>query len=104
MLIHLGRGVAAHSEDVITLTDLQRPLPQDSEALLEGMRRKGLVRTLGPEPKTMVLLRQGRRGKGKIVCYLSCVGLRTLRLRMEEAQGLLVPRPLAEDLSEVQHG
>ena len=104
MLIHLGRGVTVHDDEIITLTDLQRPMAAETAALLDKMRRKGQVRSLGPVPKTMVLLRQGRRGRWKNVCYLSCVGLRTLRLRMDEVQALTSPHRPAMDMREVQHG
>lgn len=85
MLVHLGAGVAVQSRDVLTLTDLQRPLPPDTKALFDGMSRRNRVRRLGGEPKTMVLVQQDRQ----TVCYLSSVGLRTLRMRMEEEEALL---------------
>ena len=92
MLVHLGRGVSVHGENIITLTDIQRGQSPDTQALLERMHREGRVRTLGDEPKTLVICREGTQ----CVCYLSCVGLRTLRSRME-ARHLIETR-------EVQHG
>ena len=85
MLIHLGAGVSVHSEDILSLTDLQTPLSADTAALLDAMKSRRQVRWLGEEPKTMVLAQHGQ----KTVCYLSCVGLRTLRLRIEEERALL---------------
>ncbi len=82
MLIHLGRGVSVHGEDVIAMCDLTRPLPADTRAALERLSAAGMTRALGPRPKTLVLCREGRR-PGRTVGYLSCVGLRTLRLRAE---------------------
>lgn len=82
MPLHLGRGVTVRETDVVAMTDLQKPLPWDTEALLEALRAAGRVQTLGPEPKTMVLC--AMRG-GKTACYLSCVGMRTLRLRAGDA-------------------
>ena len=85
MLVHLGAGVSVQSRDVLTLTDLQRPLPPDTKALFDSLSRRNRVRRLGGEPKTMVLVQQDQQ----TVCYLSSGGLRTLRLRMEEEEALL---------------
>lgn len=92
MLIHLGRGVSVHERDVIVLCDLQQPQASDGWRLAEQYRRRGQFFPLGDNPKTLVLCRYGT----KDVCYLSCVGLRTLRQRMAE-------RRLIE-VREVQHG
>ena len=85
MLIHLGAGTSVCSEDILTLTDLQLPLSPDTAALLDAMKSLRQVRWLGKEPKTMILVRH----ENKTVCYLSCVGLRTLRMRIEEECTLL---------------
>ena len=37
MLIHLGSGVSVHSEEIVSLTDLQMPLSKDTAALLEAL-------------------------------------------------------------------
>lgn len=92
MLIHLGRGVSVHGDDVIALSDLQREQTPQTAQLVEQYRRKGRLFPLGESPKTLVLCRQGKQE----ICYLSCVGLRTLRQRMAE-------RRLIE-MREVQHG
>lgn len=94
MLIHLGHGVSVHDADMITMTDLQRDVAPDTQALLRTMRGKGLVRTLGASPKTLVICREGR----KTVCYLSCVGLRTLRDRMENSFERLTQATRTDDL------
>jgi len=92
MLIHLGRGVSVHGEDVILLTDLQAGTAPDAAQLMARHRAAGRLRTLGPDPKTMVLCRDPRQ-RGKTVCYMSCVGLRTLRARAEEsARGFSAPQ------------
>ena len=83
MLIHLGRGVSVQGESLISLTDLQREQSPETQRLIERYRASGLLRTLGPEPKTLVICRD--RHRNKCLCYLSCVGLRTLRARAEEA-------------------
>jgi len=92
VLVHLGRGVSVHGENIIALTDLQREQSPETQLLVEQYRRKGLLRMMGDEPKTLVICRERTR----CVCYLSCVGLRTLRRRMEERQLI--------ELREVQHG
>ena len=92
MLVHLGRGVSVHGENIIAVTDIQRELAPDTRALVEQMRSRGLLHALGPEAKTLVICREGARCAG----YLSCVGLRTLRARMEERQSI--------ETREVQHG
>lgn len=84
VLIHLGRGVSVQGESLISLTDLQREQSPETQQLIERYRAAGLLRTLGPEPKTLVICRDRRR-RNKCLCYLSCVGLRTLRARAEEA-------------------
>ncbi len=90
MLIHLGRGVSVHDRDVIALCDLRQGA--GAPGLAEGYRRRGLLHSLGDDPKTLVLCRHGTRD----VCYLSCVGLRTLRQRMAERRSI--------EMREVQHG
>ncbi|MBE5804789.1 MAG: DUF370 domain-containing protein [Clostridiales bacterium] len=92
MLVHLGRGVSVHGEDIIALTDLQRDQSPQTETLIGQFRRRGLLRDLGGEPKTLVICRERTRS----VCYLSGVGLRTLRRRVEERQLI--------EMREVQHG
>lgn len=100
MLVHLGGGTSVPCADLIALTDLQTPVSADTAALLAAMRAQGAVIPLGPEPKTMVLCRD-RRAKERCVCYLSCVGLRTLRRRIEAD----AHPPAAQALDiEVQHG
>ena len=101
MLIHLGRGVSVHSEDVIVMTDLQKPLTDDTSALLAAMQAAGRVRVLGPEPKTMVLCRARRSADRESICFLSCVGLRTLRLRAAQMRAALMAQNRE---NEVQHG
>ena len=84
VLIHLGRGVSVQGESLISLTDLQREQSPETQKLIERYRAAGLLRTLGPAPKTLVICRDRRR-RGGSLCYLSCVGLRTLRARAGEA-------------------
>lgn len=92
MLVYLGQGVSIHGEDIIALTDLQHyPSPQ-ARLLMEQFRSQGRLQVLGASPKTMVICRQNTH----CVCYLSCVGLRTLRQRVEERQRI--------ETREVQHG
>lgn len=93
MLIHLGHGVSIHDESLIALIDLQRPLSEDAEKLMAQMRSKGLLRSLGPSPKTLVLCYDRLKRSDKQIGYLSCVGLRTLRLRVQEKQALLAAHP-----------
>ena len=81
MLVHLGRGTTVAARDIIALAGLAPPLPEDTERLLSRLRACGAVRTLGEEPKTLVLCRRGGARGAEEVCYLSCVGLRTLRER-----------------------
>lgn len=90
MLIHLGRGVSVHDRDVIALCDLLTA--GDGPRLMEQYRRQGLLYPLGDSPKTLVICRRGT----KDMCYLSCVGLRTLRQRMAEKRLI--------EMREVQHG
>ena len=92
MLVHLGRGVSVHGENIISLTDIQREQSPETQALVRHCRETGEARLLVDEPKTLVICREGTQ----CVCYLSCVGLRTLRSRME-ARHLIETR-------EVQHG
>ena len=92
MLVHLGRGVSVQDKNIIALTDIQRAWTPDPQALAAQCCRSGLVRELGPKPKTLVICREGTQN----VCYLSCVGLRTLRQRMEARQTI--------ECREVQHG
>ena len=86
MLIHLGSGVSVHSEEIVSLTDLQMPLSKDTAALLNHLSRRRRVRRIGEDHKTMVLTHQDHH----TVCYLSPLGLRTLRMRMEEETALLL--------------
>lgn len=88
MLVYLGRNVSVHGEDIIALTDLQQENSPSTAALMERHQARGRLRTLGPEPKTLVLCRSRQKQDRETVCYLSCVGLRTLRLRVEGAQAL----------------
>lgn len=92
MLIHLGQGVSVHGNDVVVLSDLQQAQAPQTAQLVEQYRRKGQLLSLGRSPKTLVICRRGQRE----TCYLSCVGLRTLRQRMAERQLI--------DMREVQHG
>lgn len=92
MLVHLGRGVSVHGENIISLTDIQREQSPETQALIEHYQSKGLARLMVDEPKTLVICRE----HDKSVCYLSGVGLRTLRKRMEERQLI--------EAREVQHG
>ena len=92
MLVHLGQGVSVQSENILTLTDLQREQSLHLETLVGQFRRRGLLRVMEGNPKTMVICRE----RAKTVCYLSSVGLRTLRRRMEERQLI--------ETREVQHG
>ncbi len=92
MLVHLGQGVSVQSENILTLTDLQREQSICLESVTDQFRRKGLLRVMEGTPKTMVICRE----RAKNVCYLSSVGLRTLRRRMEERQLI--------ETREVQHG
>ena len=55
VLIHLGRGVSVQGESLISLTDLQREQSPETQQLIERYRAAGLLRTLGPEPKTLVI-------------------------------------------------
>ena len=82
VLIHLGRGMSVQGESLISLTDLQREQSPETQRLIDRCRASGLLRALGPAPKTLVICRDRR---GRSLCYLSCVGLRTLRARAEEA-------------------
>ncbi len=86
MLVHLGSGVSVHSREIVSMTDLQQPLSQDTAALLDHLSRRRRVRRIGESHKTMVLTNQDHH----TVCYLSPIGIRTLRLRMEEETALLV--------------
>ncbi len=88
MLIHLGRGVSVHGEEVIALCDLH----SDADGPRLAQPCSGQLVPLGDSPKTLVICRRGT----KDVCYLSCVGLRTLRQRMAEHRLI--------DIREVQHG
>ena len=92
MLVHLGRGQSVHGEDIIALTDLQREQSPEIAALVERCRASGTLRALGQDPKTLVICRR----RGETVCYLSCVGLRTLRARVDERLAIVT--------REVQHG
>ena len=92
VLVHLGQGVSVRSENIIILTDLQHEQSLHMETLIGQFRRRGLLRVMEGKPKTMVLCRE----RAKTVCYLSSVGLRTLRKRIEERQLI--------EMSEVQHG
>ena len=92
MLVHLGRGVSVHGENIISLTDIQREQSPETQVLVRHCRERGEARLLVDEPKTLVICRE----HGKSVCYLSGVGLRTLRKRMEERQLI--------EAREVQHG
>ena len=83
MLVHLGRGVSVHGEDIIAMTDLQQEQAPELGRLLEGYRARGLLRSLGAEPKTLVICRDGRSSRKTFAC-LSGVGIRTLRRRAEE--------------------
>ena len=82
MPLHLGRNVSVCRQNVVLMCDMQRPLPPDTAAAVETLRRLGHVVTLGDAPKTLVLCSAPGDAPR---CYLSCVGLRTLRLRAEEA-------------------
>ena len=101
MLVHLGAGVSVHSEDIISLTDLQQPLSPDTASLLDSLKRRRKVRLLGGEPKTMVPTHRDHQ----TVCYLTLVGLRTLRMRIDGERDLLLKlADMAEDTrNEVQH-
>jgi len=103
VLVHLGQGVSVHDENVLILTDLTRPVAPETALLLDALRRRGQVRQLGPQPKTLVLCRQGSLRRGKTIGYLSCVGLRTLRQRMDQQRSLVSARNGLQ-ISEVQHG
>jgi len=94
VIVHLGRGVSVPGENILILTDLQGKAAQGAEEAVRALRSQGLLRTLGPSPKTLVLC-YDRHGTGKrVVGYLSCVGLRTLRLRAEEEHGILAAHPV----------
>lgn len=101
MLIHLGAGVSVHSDEIVSLTDLQQPLAPDTAALLDTLKRRRKVRTLAGEPKTMVLTYKDH----ETVCYLTLVGLRTLRMRIDQERGLLLKLAgsAGDTRKEVQH-
>ena len=103
MVIHLGANKALGAEQILLCTDITRGWTADTENLVRGMREKHLVRRLSDAPKTLVLCREG----GRVVCYLTGVGLRTLSARMREDRGFflrLMDRERQETgQSEVQH-
>ena len=101
MLIHLGVGVSVHSDEIVSLTDLQQPLAPDTAALLDTLKRRRKVRTLAGEPKTMVLTYKDH----ETVCYLTLVGLRSLRMRIDQERGLLLKLAgsAGDTRKEVQH-
>lgn len=90
MLVHLGRGVSVHGDEIILMRDIQRGVSPQVEGLLRGYESRGALRHLGDAPKTLVIC----RGDKQEVCYLSCVGLRTLCKRVEQMS----------DWREVQYG
>ena len=80
MVIHLGANTPVRAETILLLCDLTMGLSADTAAMLEKMKQAGCVRTLDGAAKTLVLCQEGTRA----MCYLTGVGLRTLRLRMDE--------------------
>ena len=94
MVIHLGANKAIGAEQILLCTDITQGWAADTE---------NLVRRLSDAPKTLVLCREN----GRVVCYLTGVGLRTLSARMREDRSFflrLMERERQETgRSEVQH-
>ena len=78
MLLHLGRGVSIHSDEIIALCDLSEAPGDDTRRLADTLRAAGRVRYLGDAPKTMILCDDPQGG---VRCLYSCVGLRTFMRR-----------------------
>ena len=103
MVIHLGANRAIGAEQILLCTDITPGWAADTEKMVRAMQEKHLVRRLSDAPKTLVLSREN----GRVVCYLTGVGLRTLSARMREDRGFflrLMERERQETgRSEVQH-
>ena len=69
-------------------------VPEDTTAMLEKMKREGRVRLLDEAPKTLVLCQD----EAKTVCFLTGVGMRTLRQRIAEEERFFAPAALRKTL------
>lgn len=103
MVIHLGANRAIGAEQILLCTDMTQGWATDTEKMVRAMQEKHLVRRLSDAPKTLVLCWEN----GRVVCYLTGVGLRTLSARMREDRSFflrLMERERQETgRSEVQH-
>ena len=100
MVIHLGANRAIGAEQILLCTDITQGWAADTEKMVRAMQEKHLVRRLSDAPKTLVLCREN----GRVVCYLTGVGLRTLSARMREDRGFYLRLMQSEtERSEVQH-
>ena len=87
MVIHLGANRAIGAEQILLCTDITQGWAADTEKMVRAMQEKHLVRRLSDAPKTLVLCREN----GRVVCYLTGVGLRTLSARMRENRSFFSP-------------
>ena len=98
-----GQPASVGAEQILLCTDITQGWAADTEKMVRAMQEKHLVRRLSDAPKTLVLCREN----GRVVCYLTGVGLRTLSARMREDRSFflrLMERERQETgRSEVQH-
>ncbi len=85
MPLHLGQGAMIRFEQVTAMIDLLSPMANDTADMVQHLQSGGQCRSQGPRPKTLVLY---TAEDGQTIGYFSCVGLRTLRRRMEEGFAL----------------
>jgi hypothetical protein len=80
MPLYLGQGATIRLEQVVAMIDLLSPMTNDTASMVQHLQESGWCRSLGSRPKTLVLY---TAEDGRTLGYFSCVGLRTLRSRME---------------------
>lgn len=79
LVVHLGRNKAIDSSRILLLADLSHPPAEDTERLMEKLRKNGRVQQLGVQPKTLVFYTDTH---GELQCVLTTTGLRSLRDRL----------------------
>ena len=79
LVVHLGRNKAVDASRILLLAGLAHPPADETEVLLEKLRKSGRVQQLGSDPKTLVLYTDAHN---ELQCVMTTTGLRSLRDRL----------------------
>lgn len=80
LVVHLGRNKAIEASRILLLADLTYPPADDTELLMDKLRKSGRVQQLGTDPKTLVFYTDAHN---ELQCVLTTTGLRSLRGRLK---------------------